>query len=123
MTATLAVSGSVLVKAGANVSSNFTSTNADTNIDPLINQAESLISSISRKDWVAAYSTLTDEVKKILEQFVSAVAAMACISYDMSGYSSRREAETMLDVLNNESNRAQSLLMNQQGVKFIESDT
>ena len=117
MTETLCDSGAVKLKAGANVNSTILA-NA-TGITQFINQAESTISTITLKDWVAIYSTLTTETKKILEEVSSNLAAQYMIMYDMSGFTSRFEAETMLDVLNNGINRGLSVLRDDNQKTFL----
>jgi hypothetical protein len=64
----------------------------------LINQAEGFICSATRYNWVDAYSGINVDVKQILEDGTSSWAALNAITYDMSGYSSREEAQTLLDV-------------------------
>jgi len=91
-------SGAVLFKAGKNVSSSITGVQ----MGEVILQSEALVNSATRKDWSGAYATLSPNVKYILEMTTSAKAGMVIISFDMSGYSSRIEAETMLDVLKDE---------------------
>jgi len=99
MTTTLTSSGAVLAKAGANVSA-VMSADPDQLIDTWINQAEGAISVATKKDWVAAYATATPtSVKSILDETASNLAAIYCINYDMSGYTSRGEAESMITVL------------------------
>ena len=94
MTETLCTSGSVKIKAGANVSTAITGVV----YTELINQAESDIVVEIREDVVAGYSGYTDAKKKILEDACASKAAMSAIGYDMSGYTSSREAETLLDI-------------------------
>ncbi len=104
------------MKAGKNVSADLTTGTTVTGITAdaawteFINQAESAINVITRKDWVTVYATLSADVKKILDETVSNQAAQYGISYDMSGFSTRREAETMLDVLDAGLKRGLSIL-------------
>ena len=111
MVSTLCDSGSAIVKAGEKVSTKFTtkdeaffgySSDAGTSkqevIDELINQAESFINDRTQVDWVALYSGLSTDLKKILEDAASSHAAISMINYNMGGYTSRQEAQTMLDV-------------------------
>lgn len=86
-------------KAGSNAS---TTSNVEAFINDFITQAESLINVQTRYNWSDAYPTLNVDVKGILKLAASAKAAMLVIQYDMSGFTSRIEAETMLDVLKNE---------------------
>jgi len=62
-------------------------------------QSESLINAQTRTNWSDLYSGLNADVKGILKMASACWSAMAVINYDMSGFTSRVEAETMLDVL------------------------
>lgn len=91
---TLTTSGAVKIKAGNAVSSDLTNSDYDT----LISQAESFINVATRTNWTDSYSSLNEDVKKALEDAASSHAAVVAINYDMSGYTSRAEAQTMLNV-------------------------
>ncbi len=69
--------------------------------------------------WIDAYSGLNADVKLILEETVSNLAAIYCIQYDMSGYTSRGEAEDMISVLRDAAIRNLSLLKNKNKQDFI----
>ena len=94
----MALSGACLLKAGANVDSKFTGTDAETNWNELIAQAESFINTVTRINYTDTYASLNADVQKILEDAAACHAAIGAIMYDMSGYTSRAEAQTMLDV-------------------------
>lgn len=94
----MCLSGGALLKAGANVSTTLSTTGGD-DVDTFINEAESYINAVCRYNYTDAYAGLNDDVKKLLEEVSSNLAAMYCLQYDMSGYTSRAEAQTMLDVL------------------------
>ena len=68
-------------------------------INDYMTQAESLINAQTRTNWSDLYSGLNTDVKGILKMAAACWSAMAVIQYDMSGFTSRVEAETMLDVL------------------------
>ena len=94
MTVTLTAVATVKLKAGANWNAAIT----DGNITTFINQAEAYLMAVCRVNWVSLYSTIDATFKLILEDAASSHAAMAMINYDMSGYTSRQEALTMLNV-------------------------
>lgn len=124
MTTTLCLSGAVLMKAGANVSSYFTGTNAETNLTPLINQAESYINVAIKEpgvNFVTLYSTLDADVKQILQDAASSHAAIAAISYDMSGYTSKSEAAQMLNVNYTRLSDALILLKDKKHTDFMQA--
>ena len=93
MTTTLAVKGDVQLKAGS-----AAATLTDAQYNNLINQAEAFVCTQSKFNWIDVYATLNATIKQILTDAVSSHAAMAVINYDMSGFSSRVEAQVMLDV-------------------------
>src|SRR3990167_10544127 len=113
MSFTFASSGAILQKAGANVSTNFTGTNAQTNLTQFSDEAEALINATARVDLVAAYADIAADKKKILQDIASAYDAMMAIQYDMTGFLNLAEATTKLNVLND---------IYRQGLKIIAED-
>ena len=83
-------------KAGANASA---TSNVEVYINDFMTQAEAKINVMTRFNWSDAYDGLNTDVKGILKEAASNLAAMYVIQFDMSGFTSRAEAETMLDVL------------------------
>ena len=102
---TYTTSGAVMFKAGANVARID-----EVNMDFAILNAEGSVDLSSKKDFSGAYSTLSENVKNALDDATSSLAAMQVIGFDMSGYTSRYEAETMLDVLRDGAARNLQLL-------------
>jgi hypothetical protein len=96
MASIFATTAEVQRKAGANAS---TVSNVSGYIDDFMTQAESLINSSTRFNWSDAYSGLNVDVKGILKMAASSWAAIAVIRYDMSGFTSRQEALTMINSL------------------------
>ena len=93
MSWTLTTSGGCLSRAG------LKATISNGNLIGYSDDAEAVINCATLKDWVADYNSVTANFKKILNHCASSMVAMDIINYDMSGFSSRAEAETMLDVL------------------------
>lgn len=83
-------------KAGANASSTY---KAETYTNRYIGQVESFINCKTKKNWSDLYSGLNTDVKQILKECASNLAAIYIIEADMSGYTSRGEAELMIKVL------------------------
>lgn len=110
MSYTLTSSGAILLKAGANVSSNFTGANAQDNLSGFCDQAEARINAVMRRDVVTSYSTLDTNTKAVLGEAASNLAAMYAIQYDTSGYTNSAEVQTMLNVLFNGANAVLKLL-------------
>jgi hypothetical protein len=72
---------------------------AEAYTNSFIAQAESRINVDTEYNWSDVYSTLNVDVKGILKEAASNLAAVYVINYDMSGYSSKAEAQSMIDVL------------------------
>ena len=125
MVTTFCISGACLLKAGANVSGIFTDATGAFGLsshllwEELIHQAESFLNTQTRINYTDTYAALSDDVKKILEDAASAHAAMAAINYDMSGYTSRTEAQTMLNLNYTRLMDAIKLLKEKQFTDFI----
>lgn len=115
-TGIFATTAEVQYKAGANASA---ISNVELYINSFMTQAESKINSLCRYNFSDNYATLNADVKEILKEAASNLAAMYVINYDLSGFTSRYEAETMLDVLNNEFLKCISLLRDKKTQTFI----
>src|SRR3990167_2303649 len=89
---TLTTSGASLARAGRNANI------SQANLVLYSDDAEAVINTTTRKDWVADYSAVTTNFKKILNHCASSMVAMDIINYDMDAWP-RATAETMLDVL------------------------
>jgi len=72
---------------------------AEAYTNSFIAQAESRINAETHYNWSDTYSGLNADVKAILKEAASNLAATYVISYDMSGFTSRAEAQSMIDVL------------------------
>ena len=102
---TFCTSGSAVLKAGANANSAIVlSGNALLNWS---NEAEGRIVGETRTNFLASYASIstTSGIRNALAAVCSAIIATNIINYDMSGYTSRSEAQTMLNVLDNEIQR------------------
>lgn len=84
-----------------------------------ISGAECFINVATRNNWSDSFATLSDDVKFILGDTAASLAAIEIIKYDMSGYTSRYEAETMLDVLRDKITRAISFLRDKKQEDFM----
>jgi hypothetical protein len=116
MAGTLCLSGAMFYKAGKNVSADIKN---ETFAVAMINQAESFINLISRTNWIDNYAGLNIDNKLILEEACSNLAAIYAIQYDMSGYTSRMEAEDMINILRDRAMQCIGLLMDNSNIKFI----
>lgn len=106
----------VLRKAG-NGASSTAAVEAYTN--QFVAEAESEINAATRYNWSDHYSSLNADVKGILKQAASNLAAIYVINYDMGGYTSRREAESMINVLRDAYLRCLTLLREKKTETFV----
>ncbi len=105
----------IVQKAGAGKSAAF-----DTTMMTAANlRAESTINNMARYNFSDTFATLNIDVKQLLSDIASSLVAIEAIAYDMSGYTSRIEAEDMINVQRDIALRGLSLLRNQQVVTFI----
>ena len=91
-----------------------------------IAQAEAVINMISRKVFAVdstAFSALPATTRQILTQVASDLAAIDVITYDMSGYASRIEAEDLINIRRDSSLRGLSLLRDQKQKDFLPKGT
>lgn len=95
-TGIFATTAEVGYKAGANASA---TAKAETYVNSYMTQVESFINAVTRKNWSDVYSSLNVDVKGILKECASDLAAIYVISYDTSGFTSRAEAELMIKIL------------------------
>jgi len=89
------VSGSVIVKAGADVDPSL-----NTEYEEIfIPQAEAFINCSARKDFSGSYSSLNYSGEKILDMVCSDLAAVYAINYERAIYESRPMAGDMVNFL------------------------
>ena len=103
-------------KAGANVSA---VSKAEAYTNDYVTQAESLINSIARYNFSDNYAALNADTKGILKEVASDLAAIYAIQYDMSGFTSRVEAEDMINILRDAALRGLSILRDKKVQDFI----
>ena len=116
-TGIFATTAEVERKAGTNASA---TSKAEAYVNDYMTQAESLINVTTRKNWSDVYSTLNVDAKGLLKEVASNIAAIYVITYDMSGYTSRVEAEDMINVLRDAALRGLSILRDKKMETFIE---
>ena len=93
MTGTMCVSGAALVKAGKNVYSPFT-----TEIDDFIGEAEAFLCNLTKHDLITNWASLNAVYKLMFQEYCARSAAVEATAYDMSGYTSRVEAEDIINI-------------------------
>lgn len=108
MTWTLTTSGAAIIKAGKNASSTIVASGAA--LLQFCTQVEGRIVAETRRDWVDSYSSVDAGTQNLLGDVASDLIAMKMINYDMSGFISRTEAQTMLDVLRDNASQGLRIL-------------
>ena len=106
------------IQARAGESANSTA-KATAATDVYVLDVEAYINAVTHFNWSDAYSSLNADVKGLLTEASASLCAMKVISYDMSGFTSRAEAETMLDVLAYNASKAIALLKDQETKTFL----
>ena len=85
-------------KAGAGASSSFT----DTMKTQSCLMAESSVNVGTKFNWSDWFALTPDsDLKSVITNIIASLVAIDKINYDMKGFTSRLEAQTMLDVLDN----------------------
>lgn len=108
----------ILLRVGTNASATVKAAGW---FDTIIVDCEAIINCMTRYDWVAAdtASALDSSVRGILIDTGACLAAMEGIIWDMSGYTSRVEAEDMINVLRDIALRNMAILRDKKVQKFM----
>ena len=108
MSWTFCTSGAPVFKAGANVSSEVSTSGAI--LTAYSDMAEGRIVAETRIDWREDYANLPIDIQNALTESCTTLIGNMLIAYDMSGYTSREEAQTMLDLNYDSYNKMLGLL-------------
>jgi len=109
-------SGAAIAKAGAGSNEDFQTSSAFlVKLNTFSEQSEGAINTLTRKDWSGAYASLDGNFKQILSDLSSDMIATKIVAYDMGGYTSRLEAQTILDVLDSGIRRNIEILKEEKG--------
>jgi hypothetical protein len=115
-TGIFATTAEILRKAGLKASS---TSSAEAYTNDFIAQAESYINSVTRYNWSDNYSTLNVDVKMLLKECASNLAAIYVLNYDYTSFFSMAEAQTTLNVLYDRVEKCIKLLEEQVVKQFI----
>tara|TARA_Y100000310_G_scaffold76543_2_gene73044 strand:- start:1482 stop:1847 length:366 start_codon:yes stop_codon:yes gene_type:complete len=115
-TGIFATTAEVARKAGAGASATSV---AEAYTNDYMTQAESFINTAARFNFSDAYSGLNADVKGMLKEAASNLAAIYVIEYDMGGYTSRAEAENMINILRDAALRIISVLRDKKAQDFM----
>ncbi len=115
-TGIFATTAEVGYKAGAKASA---TSKAEAYVNSYMTQVEALINSVCRYNFSDNYASLNVDTKGVLKEIASDLAAIYVITYDMSGFTSRIEAEDMINVLRDAALRGLNLLKDKKVTDFI----
>lgn len=105
---TLCTTTDVTNKAGIGANSDIIASTAW--IESFIEEAEGVVISETRIDWITGYSDVNAYNRFLLKECTSSHAAKAIVNYDTSGFFSRQAAEVTLNVLDDQFNRSLATL-------------
>jgi len=88
-------------------------------VNDYMTQVESRINAVCRFNYSDNYAALNADVKGLLKEVASNLAAMYVIAYDMSGYASRIAAEDQINTLRDGALFGLSLLKDKKHQVFI----
>jgi len=106
------------IQARAGINANTTS-KAVAATDVYVLNVESFINVATRYNWSDAYSGLNADVKGILTDIGSCLCAIYVIQSDISGFTSRGEAESMITILRDIALRGIAILRDKKSEDFI----
>lgn len=104
-------------KAGENVDATGWT---EANINQWCSEAESYINCICKHNYSDTYAGLNADVKKILTEAASNLVAIYGITYNMENYTTRTEAEDMIKVLMDRTEKCIFLLRDKSVQEFID---
>ena len=87
--------------------------------DTIILDVEAVINCATRYNWSDAFGSLSGDVSGILTDTAACLAAIEGIAWDMSGFTSRIEAEDMINVLRDIALRNISILRDKKVQTFM----
>ncbi len=117
-TGIFATTAEVSRKAGANAS---TTSNVEAYINDYMTQVEAYINVYTRINYSDTYSSLNVDKKGLLKEVSSNLAAIYVIQFDMAGFTSRSEAESMIDTLRDSAQRGLALLREKEHTSFLDA--
>ena len=106
----------IQAKAGTNANATAKATAAT---DVYVLEVESMVNVLTRHNWSDDYAGLNADVKDILKEITSALCAIYVIQWDMSGFTSRTEAEDMINVLRDAALRDLAIIRDLKNQRFM----
>ena len=86
-----------------------------------IKEAEGVVISLARFDFVGSYADLTTIAKEMLREATAIYAAIGVIGYDLNSYTTRMEAEDMINILWAKFRALAKIISDQKWVKFAQT--
>jgi len=83
-------------------------------------QAENYINILCRYNFSDNFGTLNVDVRNLLSEYVSRYVGISGIAYNMSGFTSRIEAEDMMNIHLYRMNKIEQILVDQKGVTYMQ---
>jgi hypothetical protein len=114
-TGIFATSDEILVKAGENYDTSIT----EARINALCVQVEAFINSAVRYNFSDDYAGLNADVQGLLSEIESNLVAIYIIQYNMGVYTSRFEAENMIQILRDRANWGLKILQDKKTQDFV----
>lgn len=106
----------IVAKAGANANATAVAVAAT---DVYVLEVEATVNVLTRVNWSDIYSTMNEDVKHILKDITSCLCAIYVIQWDMSGFTSRTEAEDMINILRDSALRGLSIIRDDKQRTFM----
>jgi hypothetical protein len=94
--------------------------NTEANHNYLVAHAQSYLCVLCKFNWIDEYASLNADVKAILSEYCARYAAASLIAYNMAGYTSRIEAEDMINVHLHRMKAIEKILIEQAAVKYMD---
>lgn len=117
-TGTIVTVAEITVMAGENVDATG---NTEANQNILAAMAESYLSVLMRENVVDNYTGYNADYQKILAEWASRFAATTLIAYNMAGFTSRVEAEDMINIHMARMRQIEKIITDQKSVTFLKS--
>ncbi len=89
--------------------------------DVYVLEVEGFVNAATRFNWSDAYSTLNVDVRDMLKEITANLCAINVIQWDMSGFTSRIEAEDMVNILRDAALRGLAILRDKKSQEFIKT--
>jgi hypothetical protein len=115
-TGIFATTAEVGYKAGAGASA---TSKAEAYVNSYMTQVESLINCMCRFNFSDHYAGLNVDVKGLLKEVASDLAAIYVIQYDFAGFPSRVNAEDMINVLRDAALRGLAILRDKKVIEYM----